>query len=67
MDELLRSKWAQVYQGNSASRVDTIFEYCAKYAKFLFKASQFVVPDITGQDIFDAAATARNTGSGLDV
>ena len=62
----MRTKWAQVYEGNSSNHSSTIVNYLAKYAKYIFFNPAFVITELTGDDLFQMIATAGHTAQGMD-
>ena len=66
MDRLLQEQWQKVYDGNSDDLGHTIKSYLSKYIQFLFRSRAHIVPDITGQDLYEVIQASQHTASGLD-
>ena len=66
MDHLLRTKWEQIYLGNSGHHLSTITNYLTKYAKYIFCHSAFDVTELTGDDLFNTIASSGHTSQGMD-
>ena len=66
MDELLRTKWAPVYGGNSSNHGQTISNYLTKYAKYIYTSAEYTVEQISGEEFFHTVAAASHTAQGMD-
>ena len=66
MDELLRSKWGGVMEGNSDSHVHTLLTYLAKYRNLLFRSTATQLAPLTGKDLMDTCLQSSISAGGMD-
>ena len=66
MDELVRNKWAPIYEGNVEERNDFIANYLTKYASYLFRANPFQLPPLQASELRELALQCDSSAPGMD-
>ena len=66
VDQILRRAWGAIYAGNIRCAVSVIRKFTAKYDRYLHKAGESHVGDLTGPQLMAEIEAASNSAAGLD-
>ena len=66
IDELLRDKWASVYQGNALDQHAATQRYLDKYSRFLFRAAPQQLPPLDPVELAQLMAECGPSAAGFD-
>ena len=66
VDATIRNDWGRIYKGNVKDVHESAVSFVRKYAKFLFRDSEFDIPPLSMQDIKDECQNCSKSSHGPD-
>eukprot|EP00973_Karenia_brevis_P047609 6607836-Karenia_brevis.AAC.1 len=66
MDQLLQEAWKQVFDGNVKDVGGLLTNFFSKYHKHLYKAPQYNLDNITGEELRSVCLAASHSSAGMD-
>ena len=66
IDGIVRRAWMKIYSGTKESTQEAAKAFINKYWEHIYKADEYKVEDITGEDVREACREAGKTVGGMD-
>ena len=66
IDGIVRRAWRKIYAGTKDDAHKAAAQFVAKYAKYIYKGPEEILPRITGEDVRKACKAASKTAGGMD-
>ena len=65
IDEIIRNKYGEIYNGNVKNNENHVKESCEKYSNFIFRRPQADIEKIIGQDVYEVLQEQKETAGGV--
>ena len=66
VDSIVRKIYGKIYAGNSNNQAKLAKDYMREYDRYIYKAPEATMEDMTGDDLQTSLAHAKETAAGMD-